>query len=254
MKNPILTVENVSKSFTKKYAKIPAVDGVNLSVAAGEVLGLVGESGSGKSTLARLITGMIKPDTGKIIMDGKNINDIKNKKSKAMLSNIQMVFQDAYSSFDGRMKIGDSIGEFLDNHYKMSREMKREKTIELLDKVGLSPEHANRIPGQLSGGQCQRAAIARAISTNPKILVCDEATSALDVSVQAQIMELLERLRQDLDIGFLFISHDLPLVNCFAHRMAVMYEGKILETGTPEKIINDPKFEYTQKLVSAGRY
>lgn len=231
---------------------ITAVDSVDFHLMPGESLGLVGESGCGKSTLARLITHLEKIDSGRIILDEKDITCIRGRSLRQSYRKIQMVFQDAVSSFDGRMRIGDSIAEVLNNTGSALPAQRKKTMLDLLEMVGLNPEYAGRFPYQLSGGECQRAAIARAIAVNPEVLVCDEATSALDVSVQAQILALLQRLRQEMNLAFLFISHDLAVVNCFCERISVMYQGRIVETGPSGQIVNHPQHPYTRLLLKSA--
>ncbi|MCC5909112.1 MAG: ABC transporter ATP-binding protein [Clostridiaceae bacterium] len=255
MSQPILEVHNIKKTFGKGKYKITAVDDVSFQIMPGEVLGLVGESGSGKSTIAKLITHLQKVDEGNIFFDGKDISNIKGKACLEVYKEMQMVFQDPVGSFNPRMKIGEAIKETLChlcyNPKAMSKAHMKEAIVSLLKQVGLKSEYANKYPHQLSGGECQRAAIARAIAVHPKLLICDEATSALDVSAQAQIIELLMELEKSLDMAILFISHDLALVSCICDRICVLYKGQEVESGETKGIIEAPKHPYTKKLLSS---
>ena len=247
----MITVENVSKNFTGRgNSDTLAVKGVSFDLHRGETLGIVGESGSGKSTIARLITGLISPTEGKIRICDNNIQDQKMKNRLELYSNIQMVFQNPVESFNPRKTLGYSIGEALRNR-GMSQAGTVQVVAELMEKVGLAPEIATKYPHQVSGGQCQRAAIARALAVEPKILVCDEATSALDVTVQKQIIELLDELRKTSDLSIIFICHNLALVQSFCDRVLVLYDGEIVEQGKPDDIINNPQAEYTKLLVDS---
>lgn len=252
MKTPILEVKGLSRCFAKGKNILTAVDSVDIQLMPGECLGLVGESGCGKSTLAKLITQLETIDSGQVLLDGVDITCAKGKVLHQSYSKLQMVFQDPVSSFNGRMRIGDSIMEVISNFNIIPAGERRENMFSLLELVGLKPEYAKRFPHQLSGGECQRAAIARAIAVHPKVLICDEATSALDVSVQAQILALLQRLREEMNISYLFISHDLSLVNCFCERIGVMYKGRIVEMGLARDIINYPTHHYTKSLLASA--
>ena len=218
----------------------------------GEKLAIIGESGSGKTTLVNMITNLMETTSGTIQFDGQDITNMKGKKLKNVYRNMQMVFQTPADSFDPRRTLGDGIGESLRNA-GVSRTETRERVGELLKKCGLSPEFASRYPHQVSGGQCQRAAIARALAIEPKLLICDEATSALDVTVQKEIIELLNALRsqQGRNLSILFICHDISLVQQFADRVLVMYQGNIVEEGTPDKVIRAPQDHYTKRLIDS---
>ena len=216
----------------------------------GEIVGLVGESGSGKSTIAKLITRLIDPTSGKIIFDGKDITNIKGKELRDTYTKMQMVFQTPVGSFDPRKTLGNGIGESLKNQGLKKAERER-KVAELLTQCGLTPEFADRYPHEVSGGQCQRAAIARALAGEPKLLIFDEATSALDVTVQKQIIELLQELQEKNGIAYLFICHNLGLVQQFCDKVIVLYDGKIVESGTPDEVIMNPKSEYAKILVDS---
>jgi len=198
-----------------------------------------------------MLTHLLKPDSGEILLEGTEIQHLKGKALKKLYTEIQMVFQIPQDSFDPRRTLGDSIMESMRNH-NVSRKEAQNRLGQLLQQVELPPELADRYPNQVSGGQCQRAAMARALAVNPKILICDEATSALDVTVQAQIIELLKRLQQEMDLSILLISHDLALVQHLCDRVLVMYQGNIVEQGTPDRVINAPENDYTKMLIEAA--
>ena len=243
--NTLLEAEHLTKVFAQRGKEpFKAVDDVSFSLQAGETLGIVGESGSGKSTLAKMIT------DGTLKFQGKDITKLKQSQLRDVYGNIQMVFQNPAGSFDPRRTLGDGIGESLRN-----RGMKKAdiaiRVKELLEQCGLEEELAKRYPHEVSGGQCQRAAIARALAVEPKVLICDEATSSLDVTIQKQIMELLEELKDTHGLSFIFICHNLALVQSFCDKVLVLYDGKVVESGKPDDIINEPKEAYTKKLVDA---
>lgn len=248
---PILEINNLTKTFvTEGKPDFTALDHVSFQLYPGETLGIVGESGSGKSTLAKTITRLIDATEGTVTLDGQDITRVSGKELRDVYKDIQMVFQTPVSSFDPRRTLGDGIGESLRNRGVSKKET--EKTVlDLLEKCGLTAEFAGRYPHEVSGGQCQRAAIARALAIQPRILICDEATSALDVTVQQQIMELLKKLREESSISYLFICHNLGLVQSFCDRIVVMYEGKIVEAGTPDEVIMHPKSEYAKTLIES---
>lgn len=250
MEETILEVRNLSKHFKTDKEEFAAVDDVSFRLYAGESLGIVGESGSGKSTIARMITRLLEPDMGQIFFQGKDITKAKGKELRQIYQSMQMVFQSPAESFDPRRTLGDGIGEGLKNMgiKKADRKAAVEK---LLIRCGLEPSMAERYPHQVSGGQCQRAAIARALSVNPRLLICDEATSALDVTVQKKILELLLELRAKENLSFLMISHDLGLVQAFCDRVLVVYQGKIVESGAVDEVIGNPREWYTKKLISS---
>lgn len=227
-----------------------AVDHVELELAPGETLGLVGESGSGKSSVARAVMGLT-PYRGSIRFDGVDLGQLSASAMRRARADIQMIFQDPYSTLDPRMKIGVQVSEPLVVHRVGKRSEHSRRVEELLKTVGLDPEMAGRYPHEFSGGQRQRIAIARAIAIEPSLLICDEPTSALDVSVQAQVLDLLESLQQETGIALLFIAHNLGVVNRIADRVAVMHLGKIVETGPVEQVFANPEHTYTQALVSA---
>lgn len=247
----ILDVKDLTKNFYKNKQLFTAVNHISFQLRQGECLGLVGESGCGKSTTVKMLTHLLKPDSGEILLEGTEIQHLKGKALKKLYTEIQMVFQIPQDSFDPRRTLGDSIMESMRNH-NVSRKEAQNRLGQLLQQVELPPELADRYPNQVSGGQCQRAAMARALAVNPKILICDEATSALDVTVQAQSIELLKRLQQEMDLSILLISHDLALVQHLCDRVLVMYQGNIVEQGTPDRVINAPENDYTKMLIEAA--
>ena len=247
--NTLLEAEHLTKVFAQRGKEpFKAVDDVSFSLQAGETLGIVGESGSGKSTLAKMITRLTDITDGTLKFQGKDITKLKQSQLRDVYGNIQMVFQNPAGSFDPRRTLGDGIGESLRN-----RGMKKAdiaiRVKELLEQCGLEEELAKRYPHEVSGGQCQRAAIARALAVEPKVLICDEATSSLDVTIQKQIMELLEELKDTHGLSFIFICHNLALVQSFCDKVLVLNDGKVVESGKPDAIINEPKEAYTKKLV-----
>lgn len=247
----ILEVSDLTKTFeNRKKTEFYAVDHVSFQVMPGQTVGIVGESGSGKSTLAKLLCCLEEPTEGHIRLCGQEIGKRKGKKRREMYRKLQMVFQDPVSSFDPRRTLGDGIGESLRNH-GMSREEARKRVELLLEQCGLPEEFAGRYPHEVSGGQCQRVAIARALAIEPQLLICDEATSALDVTVQKQIMELLDRMRKEKKLTILFICHNLALVQSFCDQILVMKQGKIVEEGKPEEVIRHPQHAYTKQLVES---
>lgn len=246
---PVLEVQNLKKTFSRRGGPVSAVDGVSFRLFPGECLGLVGESGCGKTTLSRLTARLLDPTGGTILLDGQ---DVTHASVRDICRKLQMVFQTPVDSFDPRRTLGDSVGESLRNA-GMSAKETRARVGVLLEACGLPADFAARYPHAVSGGQCQRAAIARAIAIGPKILICDEATSALDVTVQAQILELLRSLQAKTGMAYLFICHDLALVQQFCSRVLVMYQGRIVEEGTPDEVIWKPKTEYTKRLLASVR-
>lgn len=238
--------------FQKKIGAVRAVDGVTLQLHRGETLGVVGESGCGKSTLAKLLVGLEKPTSGSIVVRGTDIARLKGNEMRRARRHIQMVLQDPYTSLNPRMTVGDIIGEPYEIHPEVApRGERRRRVQELLDLVGLNPDHINRYPHQFSGGQRQRIGIARALALRPEIIVCDEPVSALDVSIQAQVMNLLENLQNELGLSYIFIAHDLSVVRHISDRVAVMYLGKVVEIGDDAQIYEKPTHPYTQALLSA---
>ena len=250
MTDIILKAEHLKKVFISGKKSMTAVDDVSFGLERGECLGIVGESGSGKSTIARMLTHLEPVTDGQIFLKGKDITHARGKTLRDIYQDVQMVFQMPMESFDPRCTLGDGIGESLRN-MGISRVETRKRVENLLEKCGLDKEYADRYPHQVSGGQCQRAAIARALAVGPEILICDEATSALDVTVQKQILELLKELKEKEELSFLFICHDLALVQEFCDRVVVLYQGKVVECGTPDEIINHPKMDYTKKLIES---
>ena len=245
----ILKVENLKKVYIKDKNEFTAVNNVDLNIKEGECVGLVGESGCGKSSIARIITNLERHSGGDIFINDINMKEFNKKKE--LYKQVQMIFQNPLDSFNPRIKLGNSIGEIKVNLGYNKREIKKE-VIELLEKVGLSEDYYYRYPKEVSGGQCQRAAIARALLIKPKLLICDEPTSALDVSVQGQIINLLNDIKEKTKTSFLFISHDLALVQNFCDKIYVMYEGEIVEKGTRDQIINSPTHPYTKLLLSSN--
>lgn len=246
----VLVVNNVYKTFHVGGKRIEAVRNVSLVVGEGEAVGLVGESGCGKSTLAKLITRLETCDGGEIILCGENMSRLSGSALRRAYRNVKMIFQQPRSSFDPRLTIGASLWEAL-KVTGLPKKRRSEEIGRLLGEVGLDPSYAKAKPMELSGGECQRAAIARAIAAKPRLLICDECTSALDVSVQAQIMDLLRQLRESHNMSFLFISHDLALVSSFCDRVYVMKDGEIVESGKTLQVINVPRNSYTKALIAS---
>ena len=236
----------------KVIGQVRAVDGVTFDLHRGETLGLVGESGCGKSTLSRVVMGLIAATSGSVKLLGQELVGMRERELRAMRRNVQIIFQDPYASLDPRMTVGGIVGEPFQIHPEVApRGERRTKVQELLEVVGLNPEHYNRYPHQFSGGQRQRIGIARALALRPQIIVCDEPVSALDVSVQAQVINLLERLQDEFDMSYVFVAHDLSVVRHISDRVAVMYLGKIVEIGDETQIYDHPTHPYTQALLSA---
>lgn len=246
----LLEVRNLKKIFYKNKMPLKAVDDISFYLEKGECLGLVGESGCGKSTVAKIITHLLEPDDGEILLGGRQIRNLKGRALKELYADVQMVFQTPEDSFDPRCKLGDGIMESMINH-GVSKSDAKKRMLELLNLVELEPELAKRYPHQVSGGQCQRAAIARALAIEPKLIICDEATSALDVTVQAQVVELLKKLQREMGLSLLLICHDLALVQHLCDRVLVMYQGRIVEEGTPDNVIQHPREKYTKILVDS---
>ncbi len=246
----ILEVKKLNCVFNKgKSTEVTALKDVSFQLRKGECLGIIGESGSGKSTSARIITRLTKKTSGEVYVDGQSMEDIKPKE---LYRTIQMVFQTPVESFNPRLKVGTSVGESLRNA-GLSEDEVSKRVEKLLEECGLTCDYAKRYPHELSGGECQRAAIARALANEPKILICDEATSSLDVTVQKEIIALLNDIRKKAkwDISIMFISHDIALVQSFCDRVVVMNKGEVVETGDANDIITNPKEEYTKKLIAS---
>jgi oligopeptide transport system ATP-binding protein len=251
-KENLIEVKNMKKYFPVKGNRLlKAVDGVSFHIKKGETLGLVGESGCGKTTCGRTILGIYEASDGDILYNGKNRKEMDREEQLQFKKNAQIIFQDPYSSLDPRMTVEEIIGEGIDVHFKVSRKEKQEKIIALLDKIGLTSEFAARFPHELSGGQRQRIGIARALAVEPEFVVCDEPISALDVSIQAQILNLLLKLQKDMDLTYLFISHDLSIVKHICDRVGVMYLGAMMEIASNHDIYDKPLHPYTQALLSA---
>lgn len=250
-KQALIEVKNLSKSFKTGKSILKAVDNVSLTIHQGETLGLVGESGCGKTTFGRTVIRLYQPTSGEIIFDGKNISSMSRKELVAFKKDAQIIFQDPYASLDPRMTIGDIVCEGLDVHFKLSKEEKQKKAAALLEKVGLGADYISRYAHELSGGQRQRVGIARALSVEPKFIVCDEPISALDVSIQAQVINLLIQLQRDFGLTYLFISHDLSMVQYISDRIGVMYLGSLMELADNRTLYDRPLHPYTQALLSA---
>ena len=253
MSEYLLQVEGLKKYFNLGKGRIlHAVDDVSFAIRPGETLGLVGESGCGKTTVGRTLLKLYKPDGGKIIYRGEDITKVSGRRQRELCTHMQMIYQDPYASLNPFMTIGEIVSEGLEiNKIGANRQERTEMTYKLLEMVGLSKEHANRFPHEFSGGQRQRAGIARALAVNPEFVVCDEAISALDVSVQAQIINMLMDLREEMNLTYLFIAHDLSVVRYISQRVAVMYLGKIVEIGAATEVYAHPVHPYTQGLLGA---
>jgi oligopeptide transport system ATP-binding protein len=257
-KKPLIEIKNLKKYFEinkgilgNKKSFVKAVDDVSFTINKGETLGLVGESGCGKTTTGRSIIKLYEPTAGQIIYDGKDIAKLSPKQMLPYRRKMQMIFQDPYASLDSRMTIGDIIGEPIDIHRLMNGKEREERIQYLLSKVGLNKDHASRYPHEFSGGQRQRIGIARALAVEPDFIVCDEPISALDVSIQAQVVNMLEDLQKDLGLTYLFIAHDLSMVKHISTRIGVMYLGKMVEIGYSNELYKKPLHPYTQALLSA---
>lgn len=251
---PLVQIKNLKQYYNAgSNNQIKAVDDVSFDIYAGETFGLVGESGSGKSTIGRAIVNLYQPTAGDIIFDGKSWKDRQTRHSRlAFNKEVQMIFQDPYASLNPRMKVNDIIAEGLDVHKLVNSPQERQARVyELLESVGLNKDHATRYPYEFSGGQRQRIGIARALSVQPKFIVCDEPISALDVSIQSQIINLLEDLQEEHGLTYLFIAHDLSMVKYFSDRIGMMYQGKIVEIADADTLYKSPKHPYTQSLLSA---
>ncbi len=256
----ILNVENLKKHFpikggllSRARAKVYAVDGVSFSVNRGEIIGLVGESGCGKTTTGRVILRLIEPTEGRVIFDGKDVFSLDQNEMRHLRRDMTIIYQDPYSSLNPRMTVARIVGEPIKN-YRLTRSKREteERVANLLERVGLRPEHLGRYPHEFSGGQRQRIGIARALSLNPKMVIADEPVSALDVSIQAQVLNLLVELQKDFELTYIFIAHDLRVVEYVSDRVCVMYLGRIMELADAKEIYNRPRHPYTEALLSAA--
>jgi len=253
LKGKLLEIDGIKKYFkvgSNQWLK--AVDNVSFEINKGETFGLVGESGSGKSTLGRTVVGLHGATDGNIVFKGENTQGVKGKKAREFNRTMQMIFQDPHASLNPRMRVMDIIAEGIDAHKLLKGEKRKERIFELLEKVGLQPDHAKRYPHEFSGGQRQRIGIARALAVEPEFIVADEPISALDVSIQAQIVNLMEDLRQDEELTYLFIAHDLGMVRHISDRIGVMYLGNMMELTTSDELFDEPLHPYTQALLSAN--
>jgi oligopeptide/dipeptide ABC transporter ATP-binding protein len=255
----LVRVDNLVKHFPirsggllgRTVGQVQAVDGVSLTVGRGQTLGLVGETGCGKSTLARCIAGLIPVTSGSVTFEGHDITNLSRRAMQPYRREIQMIFQDPYGSLNPRRRVGSIIGEPFAVHNMLSGAARKKKVQELMERVGLNPEHFNRFPAEFSGGQRQRIGVARALALQPKLIICDEPVSALDVSIQAQVLNLLADLQDDFGLSYLFIAHDLEVVRHVSHAVAVMYLGRIAESGPKDPVYDAPRHPYTNALLSA---
>lgn len=250
-KDYLVEVKNLKKFFKIGDKELKAVNDISFGIKRGETLGIVGESGCGKSTAGRTILRLYEPTGGQVLFEGKDVTKLNNQELKDMRRSMQMIFQDPYASLNPRMTVGDIIGEALDIHGLATGQKRKERIQELLSLVSLNPEHINRFPHEFSGGQRQRIGIARALAVEPKFIVCDEPISALDVSVQAQVVNLLEQLQEKMGLTYMFIAHDLSMVKYISDRVGVMYLGKMVELADADKLYEKPLHPYTQALLSA---
>jgi oligopeptide/dipeptide ABC transporter ATP-binding protein len=254
----LLEVENLKKYFpiqkgvfSRTVGQVRAVDGVSFTLNRGETLGLVGESGCGKTTVGRSILRLIEPTEGRITFNGKNMLELDREALRNTRASLQIIFQDPFSSLDPRMNVGQIIAEPIRNHLQISKSEIQQRVAYLMERVGLHPEHRNRYPHEFSGGQRQRIGIARALALNPLVIICDEPVSALDVSIQAQVINLLAQLQEQMNLSYLFIAHDLSVVEHISNRVAVMYLGRIVELTTDKELYQNPLHPYSQALLSA---
>jgi len=255
---PLLEVKNLMKHFPQKAGffsrrsgKVVAVDGISFTLHSGETLGLVGESGCGKSTTGRIILSLLQPSSGEVLFQGQNVHSLPKEELRRLRKEIQIIFQDPYASLNPRMNVGQILGEALRIHHNLWGHAARERMKGLLEAVGMSAEHISRYPHEFSGGQRQRIGVARALAVQPKLIICDEPVSALDVSVQAQVLNLLQDLKSEFSLTYLFIAHDLAVVRHISDRIAVMYVGKIVEMADRDSIYERPLHPYTQALLQA---
>ena len=252
MTKALIEVRNLKQYYHQDHTVVKAVDDVSFTVQAGETFGLVGESGSGKSTIGRAIVNLYQPTDGQILYQGKALSDLSKGERLDYNKDVQMIFQDPYASLNPRMKVQDIVAEGMEVHGLVASKSERDaKVAELLASVGLSPEHALRYPHEFSGGQRQRIGIARALAVEPKFIVCDEPISALDVSIQAQIINLLQGLQEERGLTYLFIAHNLAMVKYFSDRIGMMYRGRMVELAPAEALYEHPLHPYTQSLLSA---
>lgn len=257
MSEPVLRVEHLQKEFPvkgelfEKKKVIHAVNDISFSIGAGETLGIVGESGCGKSTLGRTILKIVEPDGGKIIFKGKDITSLSRAKMHPYRKQLQMIFQDPYASLNPRFTVGEMIAEPMENYGMYDKHERMERVQALMETVGLKPDHIRRYPHEFSGGQRQRIGIARTLALDPEFIVCDEPFSALDVSIQAQIINLLEKIQDEQKISYIVVAHDLNAVRHISHNIGVMYLGHLVEIGPADKIYNHPAHPYTQALISS---
>ena len=256
---PLLEVTDLVKHFpikrgtliSREVDRVRAVDGIGFHVGRGETLGLVGESGSGKSTACRAVLQLIEPTSGSIRFEGREIAGLGRRQMRPLRREMQMIFQDPYASLNPRKRVGQIVGDPLRLQRVASGSDLRRQVQELLERVGLSPEHYNRFPHEFSGGQRQRIGIARALALKPKLVICDEPVSALDVSIQAQIVNLLDDLQDEFGLAYLFVAHDIGVVRHISDRIAVMHDGKIVEQGSADQVCERPRDEYTKELLAA---
>jgi ABC-type glutathione transport system ATPase component len=255
----LLQVNGLTKTFGvgrrnmlgRHKRQVHAVQDVSFSLAAGESLAVVGESGAGKSTVGRMVLRLIKPDAGSVVFDGTDVLSLKSREMRRLRQRMQMIFQDPYSSLDPRMRVEDAVAEPLLVHTDMDNAARRARARDLLDRVGIGSRYLHRYPAELSGGQLQRVAIARALTLDPSLIVCDEPVAALDVSVRAQVLNLLRDLQEELGLAYLFVSHDLALIEVIADRVMVMRSGRVVEAGDVGQIFNSPAEAYTRQLLDA---
>jgi oligopeptide transport system ATP-binding protein len=256
---PLLEVSDLVKHFPIKRGaliqrevdQVRAVDGISFEVRPGETLGLVGESGSGKSTACRAVLQLLEPTSGSVKFEGREIAGLGWRQMRPLRREMQMIFQDPYASLNPRKRVGQIVGDPLKRQGLVKGAELRHRVQELLERVGLSPEHYNRFPHEFSGGQRQRIGIARAIALKPKLVICDEPVSALDVSIQAQIVNLLDDLQDEFGLAYLFVAHDIGVVRHISDRIAVMHDGKIVEQGSADQVCENPQDDYTKKLLAA---